>query len=132
MARVQAVGPIMTATTPRTRKAKGREFQTWVADQIRATLICHEDDVKPVLMSGAGVDIQISPAMRERFPFSIECKRTESLNVWQAFKQARVNAYPATHPVLVAKSNRLEPLAVIPFSLFLAMVEEIDRGRGGR
>jgi hypothetical protein len=103
-----------------------------VADQIKDTLLCHPDDVKPVLMSGAGVDIQISPAMRVRFPFSIECKRTESLNVWAAFKQAKDNAVGGTHPVVVVKSNRQPPLAVLTFETFMAMWEEIDKSRGGR
>ena len=112
----------MTATTPRTRKAKGRVFQAALAEHIREAYQCHVDDVKPVLMSGSGMDLQLSPAFRERFPYAVECKNQESLSIWQALKQAEANA-GGLIPVLAFKRARSPTYAVIPWDEFIALTK---------
>jgi len=54
----------------------------------------------------------LSPAARLLFPYSIECKNTETLNVWAAWKQACANA-GEHEPLLIIKRNRAQPLAVV-------------------
>jgi len=62
-------------------------------------------------MGAAGEDLMLSPAARLLFPYSIECKNTETLNVWAAWKQACANA-GEHEPLLIIKRNRAQPLAV--------------------
>ena len=40
-------------------------------------------------MGAGGEDLIMARAAREKFPYSIECKNVEKLNVWEAYKQAR-------------------------------------------
>ena len=43
-------------------------------------------------MGAGGEDVTMARAAREKFPFSIECKSVERLNVWDAYDQACANA----------------------------------------
>jgi hypothetical protein len=94
------------AVKTRSAKAKGRRLQNLVAQRIREVFGASELDVKPQLMGGTGVDIQLSSDMAKRFPFSVECKNQESLNIWAALKQASDNAVESTAPVVVFTRNR--------------------------
>ena len=40
---------------------------------------------KTAVMGESGEDIKMARAAREKFPFSIECKNVEKLNVWEAY-----------------------------------------------
>ena len=53
----------------------------------------------------------LSPAARHCFPYSVECKNVERLNVWDAYQQACDNA-GGHEPLLIIKKNHKEPLAV--------------------
>jgi len=47
----------------------------------------------------------LSPAARKLFPFAVECKNQEKLNIWSSLEQAEQNA--GEHiPLLVFKRNR--------------------------
>ena len=39
-------------------------------------------------MGDSGEDILLSPAARKLFPFSVECKNQEKLNIWSSLEQA--------------------------------------------
>ena len=43
-------------------------------------------------MGAGGEDLIMSSGARQMFPYSIECKNQESLNVWSAFEQAQKNS----------------------------------------
>lgn len=111
--------------TPRSGKAKGRRLQNEVVDKIRENFGCHEDDCKPAIMGESGRDVKLSPAMQERFPFSIECKNQERINVWQAWDQAVANA-GNLEPMVVFKRNRSETLAIVRFSTALSLAKMRD------
>ena len=51
-------------------------------------------------------------AAREKFPYSIECKNQEKLNIWEAYKQASDNA-GKYEPICVIKRNNQKPLVLI-------------------
>ena len=44
-------------------------------------------------MGAGGEDLIMARAAREKFPFSIECKNVEKLNVWEAYEQAQARAF---------------------------------------
>ena len=63
-------------------------------------------------MGASGEDLMLSPAARRFIPVSFECKNVEKLNFWAAYDQACKNSN-GFEPVLIAKRNRKEPLAVV-------------------
>ena len=114
----------MTAQTVKGRKAKGRALQNYVAERVRELLGCHEEDVRPAIMGERGQDIRISPGLREQFPYAIECKAVEAMNIWDALRQAEFNAnLTGLKPLLVFKRSRSRVYATIPLDDLLALME---------
>ena len=109
-------------------KAKGRVFQGTVCAAIRAVFGLSEHDARPAIMGETGADIKLSGLGRRVFPFAVECKKRESLNVWEALKQAEANAKKeGLHPVLVFSRNRSPAYAVVPLGLFVEMAQAYVR-----
>ena len=67
-------------------KAKGRKLQQWVRDQIIEQLEVHPEDIESRSMGAGGEDLIMARAARQKFPFSVECKNVEKLNVWEAYE----------------------------------------------
>ena len=106
---------------PASAKAKGRRLQQHVRDRIRETFQLHEDDVQSRSMGAGGEDIMLSPAAREAFPFSVETKNVQRLNVNDAYSQAVENA--GVHfPLLVHSRNRDRVLATLDFEHLLKLL----------
>ena len=66
-------------------KAKGRKLQQWVRDQLIEQLDVHPEDIESRSMGAGGEDLIMARAARQKFPFSIECKNVEKLNVWEVY-----------------------------------------------
>lgn len=112
-------------------KAKGRMFQGTVCDIVRAMFGLSEHDARPAIMGESGADIKLSGLGRRLFPFAVECKKQESLNVWEAMKQAEANAKKERlHPCLVFSRNRSPAYAVVPLALFVEMAKAYAREEG--
>ena len=60
---------------------------------------------------------------REKFPYSIECKNQESVNVWKAYKQAEENSKDY-EPLVVIKRNRTKPLVLVDAEHFVNLFKE--------
>jgi hypothetical protein len=68
----------------------------------------------------------MSPAARSKFPFSIEAKNVESVNVWKSWEQAQANGRKEGHPaLLVLARNNTEPLAVLKWDQLLALYRSL-------
>ena len=69
-------------------------------------------------MGAGGEDLIMARDARQKFPFSIECKYQEKLNVYDAYDQACANS--GDHePILFMKKNRKKPLVVIDAEYFI-------------
>ena len=99
-------------------KAKGRKLQQWVRDQIIEQLEVHPEDIESRSMGAGGEDLIMARAARQKFPFSVECKNVEKLNVWEAYKQAEENSKDY-EPVVVMKKNNHKTLVVIDAEHFV-------------
>ena len=66
-------------------KAKGRRLQQWVRDQLIEQLEVHPEDIESRSMGAGGEDLIMARAARQKFPYSIECKNVEKLNIWDAY-----------------------------------------------
>ena len=96
-------------------KAKGRRLQNTVAAMIREKFSLPEEDVRPVPMSSEGADIQLSNRARLIFPFAVECKNQERLNIWEAIKQAKKHGdNTCLTPLVVFTRNREDVYVSLP------------------
>jgi hypothetical protein len=93
-------------------KAKGRRFQQWVRDQLIEQLDIHPEDIESRSMGAGGEDLIMARAAREKFPYSIECKNQEKVNVWQSYAQAVDNS-GNYEPVCFIKRNNHKPLVIV-------------------
>jgi hypothetical protein len=104
-------------------KAKGRRLQQEVREAILGVFPeLHPDDVKAAVMGESGLDIHLSPAAQARFPFAVECKNVERLNVWAAIEQAEKNRKGALRPLVVFRRNRSRTYAVIELTELLSLL----------
>ena len=110
---------------PQSAKAKGRNLQKWVRDLLLENFPTLEpDDVRSTSMGCGGEDLQLSPAARKLFRFSIECKNVERLNVYDAYEQASANS--GDHePLLIMKKNRKKPLVVMDAEHFVELIKKL-------
>ena len=102
-------------------KAKGRNLQKWVVNKLIEEFDIHPEDIKSCSMGAGGEDVVMARAAREKFPFSVECKNVEKLNVWDAYEQAKANS-SGYEPIVVMKKNHKKPLVVLDAEHFISMV----------
>ena len=94
------------------KKAKGRRLQQWVRDILIEKLEVHPEDIESRSMGAGGEDLIMSRSAREKFPYSIECKNQESLNIWKSYEQAQQNS-GNYEPIVVLKRNNVKPLVLV-------------------
>ena len=99
-------------------KAKGRRFQQWVRDKLIEVLDIHPEDIERRSMGAGGEDLIMARAAREIFPYSIECKNQEKINLWESYKQATENS-GKYEPVVFIKRNNHKPLVVVDADYFI-------------
>lgn len=103
-------------------KAKGRTLQKLVRDKILDAFPRLEpDDVKSTGMGASGEDIQLSPAARRLFPYSVEAKARASISVYAWYQQAKTNAPKGMEPLLVIKQNYGKPLVVVDLDHYMEL-----------
>lgn len=104
-------------------KAKGRRLQQAVRDAILHTFPKLEaDDVRSTSMGAGGEDVQLSPAARKLFPYSVECKSLAKIAVFNYYEQAK--GHGKHEPLVVIKQDRAKPLAVIDLEHFMELVKK--------
>ena len=104
-------------------KAKGRNLQKWVVNKLIEEFDIHPEDIKSCSMGAGGEDVVMARAAREKFPFSVECKNVEKLNVWDAYEQAKANS-SGYEPIVVMKKNHKKPLVLLEAEHFISMVKD--------
>jgi hypothetical protein len=109
---------------PSSAKAKGRNLQKWVRERLIEQLEIHPEDIESRSMGAGGEDLIMARAARSKFPFSIECKNVEKLNVWEAYEQAKANSgdYEA---LVVMKKNLKRPLVVLDAEFFINLFKSM-------
>ncbi len=85
-------------------KAKGRRLQQWFRDLLIEKLNIHPEDIESRSMGAGGEDLIMARAAREKFPYSVECKNQEKINLWESYNQAQQNS-KNHEPVVILKRN---------------------------
>lgn len=108
---------------PSSCKAKGRRLQQEVRDDLRregAPYGLEPDDIESTAMGQSGVDVILSPAAKRIFPFDVEAKNVEKLNVVGVFKKhlAKYKDTPRLK-LLIHSRNHTETMVTMRWSDFL-------------
>jgi len=111
---------------PQSAKAKGRRLQQWVRDQLIEQLKVHPEDIESRSMGAGGEDLIMARDARSKFPFSIECKNQEKLNIWDAYEQACANSGDY-EPIVFIKKNGKKPLVVLDAEYFIRSKKNDDK-----
>ena len=99
-------------------KAKGRKLQQWMRDLLIEKLDVHPEDIESRSMGAGGEDLIMARSARKKFPYSIECKNQEKVNIWDAYEQAEENS-KNYEPIVVLKRNNTKPLVLIDADYFV-------------
>ena len=110
---------------PQSAKAKGRNLQKKVRELLIEQLNIDPEDIESRSMGAGGEDLIMAKAARNLFPYSIECKNQESLNIWAAYKQAEENC-KGYEPLAIIKRNHHKPLAVVDLETFILLNRKED------
>ena len=110
---------------PSSAKAKGRKLQQWFTNKLVELLGLDPEDLESRPMGSQGEDIIMGKQSREKFPYSVECKNQESLNVWKSYDQAQTNC-KGYEPLLVIKRNRSKPLVLVEAQYFINLHKDKD------
>ena len=110
-------------------KAKGRNLQKWARDQILALFPADllPDDVKSCAMGSGGEDVQLSPAARRLFPYSLECKAHKAFAFYKIMEQAAANSPKGSEPLVIIKGDRKKPLAVVDAEHFFKLTNRGEK-----
>lgn len=108
----------------RSAKNKGKRAQNMIREMILDHFPdLHPDDVVSTLMGDSGTDIKLSHAARQQFPYSVEAKNQEKLNIWASLEQAEANTKDSTEPVLFFKRNRSKMYVALSAEHFFQLIK---------
>ena len=105
---------------PQSAKAKGRRLQQEFRNLLIEKLKIHPEDIESRSMGAGGEDLIMARAARIAFPYSIECKNVEKLNIWEAYEQSKANCGDY-EPIVVIKKNHKKPLVVVDAEYFIEL-----------
>ena len=108
---------------PQSAKAKGRRLQQQFRELLIEELGIHPEDIESRSMGAGGEDLIMARAAREKFPYSIECKNQEKLNLWESYKQATENSKDY-EPIVVIKKNNHKKLVIVDAEYFVKLHNE--------
>mgnify|MGYP000335591738 FL=1 len=106
-------------------KAKGRRLQQWFRDLLIEKLNIHPEDIESRSMGAGGEDLIMARAAREKFPYSVECKNQEKINLWESYNQAQQNS-KNHEPVVILKRNNSKPLILVDAEYFVKLHQDVS------
>ena len=104
-------------------KQKGRRL----ASKVRESLLqwapdLNEGDIHVTPSGVTGPDLYLSPLALKTYPFAIECKNQEAINIWASIKQSESHVKTDEIPVLVFSRNHAEVMVCLKLENFLKLV----------
>ena len=106
-------------------KAKGRRLQQWFRDLLIEKLNIHPEDIESRSMGAGGEDLIMARAAIEKFPYSVECKNQEKINLWESYNQAQQNS-KNHEPVVILKRNNSKPLILVDAEYFVKLHQDVS------
>jgi hypothetical protein len=124
MEKLKKKAPISIAS----RKAKARELQKYVAQKISdiTGIPCGKDElIESREMGQAGSDVKLIGPAQKLFPFAVECKRTEKLDLHGAIRQAEANTKPELNWIIVHRRSKEDALVTIKADVFFEIYRRV-------
>ena len=115
----------------KSRKAKARKLQNWVAKKISELLNMpygKDEMIAPREMGASGTDVRLIGTAKELFPYSVECKNQETWSIPSWIKQAKDNELEGTCWLLFCKKNRCKPVIVMDAEKFFEIYKKTLKG----
>ena len=106
-------------------KAKGRRLQQLFRDLLIEKLDIHPEDIESRSMGAGGEDLIMARSAREKFPYSVECKNQEKINLWESYNQAQQNS-KNYEPVVILKRNNSKPLILVDAEYFVNLHQDVS------
>tara|TARA_R100001015_G_C4414739_1_gene17637 strand:- start:89 stop:427 length:339 start_codon:yes stop_codon:yes gene_type:complete len=109
----------------KSRTAKARYLQNIVKDYIiKLYPSLTKKDIRTSLTGENSADIKLlTPTARKLFPYSVECKnRNEFKGLYKYYAQAE--SHSDLEPLLVIKSNRNKPLAIVDLEHLFTLLQD--------
>ena len=105
-------------------KGKGRRACQEFKDLLLRVLPLESDDIVVTSSGDTGEDLKLSPKARNLFPFVLEVKNQEKLNIWDAYKQAEDHWFKKgnkeeLYPLVAFKRNRSDMMICMEAEYFL-------------
>lgn len=107
-------------------KQKGRKLQQWFATVLVEGLGLDREDLESRPMGSQGEDIILGKQSRELFPYSVECKNQEAVNVWKAYEQCSSNTSSNVESLVIIKRNKSKPLALVDAEYFINLHKDAN------
>jgi len=109
----------------RSAKNKGMRLQKEICQKIIDKFKLRNSDIRSIPGSVPGNDIWLSNEAHNKFPFNVEAKNQEHLNIWKAIKQVeeRTNLI-ADYPLVVFSRNRSDTYCCLKFNDFLNLIDK--------
>jgi hypothetical protein len=114
--------------TPKSAKAKGRRLAAEFAGMVQDKLKLPAEDVRVTPAGVTGSDLTMSLRALEVFPYDVESKNVEKLNIWDALDQVTKRAGRLS-PLVVFSRNRADTYVALRADDFLDLVEVRAYGR---
>ena len=118
--------PKKKSMSTKSRKAKGRRFQNWIAEQFSdlTEIPWGKDElISTRTMGVSGTDLTFIGRALELLPFSVEAKNQEQWAVDAAIEQAKSNQKEGTDWLLFLKKNRQNPVVVMDAEVFFRLLD---------
>ena len=113
-------------------KAKGRNLQQWVCkriSEITGIPYVQGDDsceIHSREMGQAGTDVVLRGKALQQFPFSVECKASENLNLKETVEQVKANLYKDTDWIIVHNKKAIpDTLVIMAWETFEKLVRRM-------
>lgn len=96
-----------------------------VVDLLTEKLVLEKEDMRVVPSGVNGEDIWLSPKAMKRFPFAVEVKNVETLNIWAAIRQSHAHALGTNrYPLVIFRRNHHPAYVCLDLNDFLAVLKE--------
>lgn len=112
-------------------KGKGRNLQQWLCEEIsKLTGIPYTpgDDQSLIAsrpMGQHGLDVILRGEALKAFPYSVECKSSEQLELVETIEQAKANEYKGTHWLILHKRKAIaKPIVIMEWNTFKGVLRE--------
>lgn len=112
---------------PQSAKQKGRKFQQKIRDLLlKYAPELTNRDIESTSMGASGHDVKLSQRAFDIYPFAIECKNQERLNLMSAYEQTKAYAKEDEIPIVFHTSNRKPDLVTLEAEAFLKLIRKGD------